>query len=136
MGYQLAVWEGVRPATDDAGIEQFNSLAHQHLVGEPTEPTPAIRGFIDALTTVWTDDPNDRRWKTSPWKDAPLIEAASGPMVFLDLALRADIIISTVIASIAQDHGLVTLDLMVGMLRPVSEEVVAAHAAMRSGSLN
>jgi hypothetical protein len=136
MGYQLVVWEGVRPADDDAGVEQFRALAEQHLLGEPTEPTPAIRAFIEALTTVWTDDPDDPRWDKSPWKYPPLLDGASGPMVFLDLRLRSEVIISTVIASIAEDHGLVTLDLMVGMLRPVSENVIAEHARRTSGSLN
>ena len=136
MGYQLAVWEGIRPADDDAGIEQFQALAGQHLVGEPSEPTPAIRSFLEALTTVWTDDLHDPRWEKSPWKHAPLINAASGPIVFLNLRFRSEVIISTVIAAIAEDHGLVTLDLMVGLLRPVSDDVIAAHAASRSGSLN
>lgn len=136
MGYQLAVWEGPRPADDDAGGEKFQAMAEQHLMDEPTEPTPAIRKFVEALTTVWTDDPDDPRFERSPWKSSSVLSSASGPMVFLNLRLRAELIVSTVIASIAEDHGLVTFDLMVGMLRPVSEEVVAEHTRSWSGALN
>ena len=127
MGYQLAVWEGPRPADDETGVQRFQAMAQQYLVGEPTEPTLAIRTFLGALTTIWTDDPQDPRWARSPWKSSSLLESASGPIVFLDLTLRAELIVSSVIASIAEDHGLVTFDLMVGMLRPVSEEVIAEH---------
>lgn len=136
MGYQLAVWEGPRPADDEAGGERFQAMAEQHLMDDPTEPTPAIRQFIEALTTIWTDDPEDPRWERSPWKSSSVLESASGPIVFLNLRLRAELIVSTVIASIAEDHGLVTFDLMVGMLRPVSEEVIAERARGWSSAVN
>lgn len=136
MGYQLAVWEGPRPADDEAGGARFQAMAAQHLVDEPTEPTPAICKFVEALTTIWTDDPQDPRSERSPWKGSPVLGDASGPIVFLNLRLRAELIVSTVIASIAEDHGLVTFDLMVGMLRPVSEDVIAEHARGWSSALN
>lgn len=136
MGYQLAVWEGPRPTDDEAGGETFQAMAREHLTDAPTEPTPAIRTFVEALTTIWTDDPEDPRFERSPWKSSSVLDSASGPIVFLNLRLRAEPIVSTVIASIAEDHGLVTFDLMVGTLRPVSEEVVAAHARGWSSALN
>lgn len=135
MGYQLAVWEGERPA-DDAGEREFRAVAQQHLVGEPAEPTPAIRKFVAALTEMWTDDSEDPRWEGSPWKWPPILEDASGPVILLDLTLSSGLVAGTIIASLAQEHGLVTFDLMAGMLRPVSEEVIADYFRGWSSSLN
>lgn len=136
MGYQLVVWEGKRPVDDVAGRREFQAVTQQYLFDEPVPPTPAIRSFVEALSGMWPDDPRDPRCETSPWKCLPALDEVSGPVLLIDLLLDTGVIASTVIASLAEEHGLVAYDLMVGMLRPVSDEVVAEHARRWASPLN
>lgn len=136
MGYQIAVWEGKRPADDTAGSHECQSMLQRHLINDPQPPTPRIRQFVEALRATWTDDPSDPHWETSPWKCVPAFSEVSGPVILLDLALEVGVIAGIVVAATAEEHGLVAFDLMVGMLRPVSEEVIAEHARRWAGPLN
>ncbi len=136
MGYQLVVWEGERPDTDADGQREFQAMTQQHLIAKPTDPTPAIRRFVEELGELWTHDPNDPEWVNSPWKCCPVLDEASGPVIFLHLTLEAGVIASMIIASVAEKHGLVAYDLMTGWLRPVSEEVIAQQAQRWTSSLN
>jgi hypothetical protein len=64
---------------------------------------------MEALTTIWTADPDDPRLRPVALEVGPRARECVGADRLLNLRLRAELIVSTVIASIAEDHGLVTL---------------------------
>jgi hypothetical protein len=53
-------------------------MMRQYFVEAGFEPTPAIRGFVEALTDRWPEDDEHVRSKDSPWKFPPLLGEASG----------------------------------------------------------
>ena len=124
MGYQLVIWEGEKPETDAAASDRCRELMDRYYVGEGFEPTPAIRQFVAALTEVWTDDPIDRAWDESPWKFPPIIDDASGPLLFLNMRFGIGEKAAFLIAEMAQERGLVTFDTYVEVMRPCPARVI------------
>jgi hypothetical protein len=84
----MAVWEGDPPESKDAAAATFEALYDQYIQREyPTEPTPKIKEFVEALLarypdldTLSDDDVDD-----SPWADSPLLGNASGPFVYFSM---------------------------------------------------
>lgn len=136
MGYQLIVWEGTRPDTDEGGRRACDEIKRQYFEGGPTEPTPTIREFVSALTEVWTDNPDDPRWESSVWALPNLIDDASGPALWVVLPMDVGPIASAVVAAMAEERGLVTFDCMVNLLRPVTEEFIAEYWRHRASAFN
>ncbi|WP_019876692.1 hypothetical protein [Sporichthya polymorpha] len=134
MAYQLYVWEGERPADDAAGGRECREMVCRHLVGDKTAPTARIRAFVDALTAQWSDDADDPASITSPWVWTPLLDDASGPMLLLTLDDDMALIGSVIIASMAEERGLVVYDPQVELLRPVSEATAAEYWKQRYGT--
>src|SRR3954467_4494560 len=84
MSVDMAVWEGDRPSDEDAG-EVFQALYERYIEREhPTEPTPRIREFAEALTATFPDldELGDEEVDDSPWADSPLLGNASGPFIY------------------------------------------------------
>jgi hypothetical protein len=116
MSYTIIVWEGARPATNEAAIDTADRLMARYIgdgaadpeqPGEP--PTPAIRAYVDALLARWPDltaDDSDE----SPWADGPLINNAAGPVFCF--ALTFDSLEDSVpfVAAEARRLGLVCFD--------------------------
>lgn len=110
----MAVWEGERPATDDDASRTFAALYDRYLQREyPTEPTPKIKEFVDALLATFPDLDalEDDRVDDSPWADSPLLANASGPLIYFgmvtnDAAERAWGVATTTAARL----GLVAFD--------------------------
>ena len=124
MGYQLVVWEGEKPETDDAAYEMCRDLMQRYFVGEGFEPTPAIREFVTALTDLWPDDPDNPAWEQGPWKFASLIDEASGPVLFLNMRFGRGERAAFRIAEMAAERGLVTFDTYVRVMRPCPKQVI------------
>lgn len=109
MSYDLAVWEGPRPADNAAALAEYERLMAQWYSGtewNPTEPTTAVTAFIDAL--------NERRpdW---PWS-GDLADSATGPMIYFTADLEAVEELWPIAAEVATPLGLVCFDPQIGEL--------------------
>ncbi len=124
MGYQLVVWEGEKPETDAAASDMCRELLDRYYVGDGFEPTPAIRKFVRALTEIWPDDPKGENWQEVPWKHSPILDDATGPLVFLNMRFGIGEEASFRIAELAEEHGLVTFDTFVEVMRPCPRELI------------
>lgn len=124
MGYQIVIWEGERPESDAAAGDMCRDLMRRYFVGEGIEPTPAIRDFVTALTDIWPDDPKGTDWDAVPWKFPPIIDDASGPVLFLNMRFGMGEQAAFVIAEMAEQRGLVTFDTYVEVMRPCPKEVI------------
>ncbi len=115
MSYDLAVWEGSRPATDEEAQRTFERLHETHLGGaSEVEPTPAIARYVHALLERWPDLDED---DDSPWSDGPLINNARGPIVYFGMVFSMADEASAFAAETAAEHGLVCFDPQLGALR-------------------
>jgi hypothetical protein len=117
--YDLAVWEGDRSSDDDGGAT-FPSLYDAYIGSDdPVPPTPAIRAYVDALLDRWyeMDDPRDVE-DTSPWTDAPLMNDASGPIIYFGIRPSMADEVSAECVRMAAERGLVCFDVQWNRLRP------------------
>jgi hypothetical protein len=81
VSYDLAVWEGQQPDSDEAAAAAFEYLCDRYLETEARpEPTQKIRRYVKILFTRWPDTSDDAG-ASSPWASAPLIDEATGPIV-------------------------------------------------------
>lgn len=123
MSFDLAVWEGPRPATDEEAAEVHERLMEQLESDESQPPTPAIASYVAALTARWPDL-DAPGGEDSPWSVGPLISDASGGVItFGCVWSRADEV-AEVASRIAAEHGLVCFD-------PQSEQLLPRLAAKR-----
>jgi hypothetical protein len=110
MSYDLAVWEGERPADDRTAGRVFEDLFDRYLdtaVGPP--PTERIAAYVAALVERWgdvTDDVED----ASPWAAGPLIGGADGPLVYFPMSWSRAGEVSAWAAALADSMGLVCFD--------------------------
>ncbi|MDQ0600118.1 hypothetical protein QF037_004463 [Streptomyces canus] len=74
MSYDLAVWEGARPADDKAAPRAFTNL-YEHYVDTDVEhpPTERIAAYVAGLLERWCDLTEDEE-DTSPWSTGPMME--------------------------------------------------------------
>lgn len=85
MSYDLAVWGGERPADDKTAGRVFDVLYDRYLDGEVVgPPSERIAGYVAALLERWCDITEDEE-ETSPWSVGPLIESASGPLMYFGM---------------------------------------------------
>ena len=85
MSVDMAVWEGERPGSDADAAGTYQALYDQYIEREyPTEPTPKIREFVEALLATFPDldTLDDDAMDDSPWADSPLLGNASGPFIY------------------------------------------------------
>jgi hypothetical protein len=75
--YDLAVWDGDRPADAAAACEEYRQLYDRYIrSGELQPPTPRIAAYVGALLDRYPDIDSDAG-EDSPWAGAPLISDAS-----------------------------------------------------------
>jgi hypothetical protein len=85
VSYDLAVWEGEPPASDEAGGLQFRSLYERYIeTDEPQPPSNRIRAYASALLDRYPDI-SDEAGPDSPWSTAPLINEAVGPIMYFPM---------------------------------------------------
>ncbi len=122
MTYDLAVWEGRRPASAAAASAEFErrmdatEVAFDQASGPPPA-SPAIRRFVEAALARFpeaTEHPGDE----CPWASAPLIEEAFGDLIYLPMTFQGADYARDVLAGIAQDLGLVCYDPQIEELLP------------------
>ncbi|MEU6673853.1 hypothetical protein [Streptomyces sp. NPDC046925] len=118
MSYDLAVWEGERPADDKTARRVFSDLYDHYLDGETEEPPSAgITAYVTALLEQWGDITEDED-ETSPWSVGPLIDAASGPLIYFGMAWDRAEEVSAYAAGLAGSMGLICFDVQQDRLRP------------------
>ncbi|WP_327359987.1 hypothetical protein [Streptomyces sp. NBC_01296] len=118
MSYDLAVWEGERPADDKTAGRVFNVLHDCYLDGEAVEPpSERIAAYVAALLDRWCDITEDEE-ETSPWSVGPLIESASGPLMYFGMGWSRAEEASGYAADLADSMGLVCFDVQENRLRP------------------
>lgn len=120
MSFDLVIWEGPRPASDEEAAAQHERLAELEEEGVQEEPTPGIRAFVDALLARWPDIHLDAG-EHSPWSDGPLIANASGGSIHLAMQWSRAEEASAFVVSTAVEHGLVCFDPQSETLRPHRE---------------
>ncbi|MEV7068497.1 hypothetical protein AB0N97_37780 [Streptomyces collinus] len=118
MSYDLAVWEGERPADDRTAGRVFNDLFDRYLeteVGDP--PTERIAAYVGALVERW-GDVTEAVEDASPWAAGPLIGGAGGPLVYFPMSWSRAEEVSVWAAALAESMGLVCFDPQQNRLRP------------------
>ncbi|MEU2455949.1 hypothetical protein ABZ605_38405 [Streptomyces sp. NPDC012765] len=113
MSYDLAVWEGDRPADDKSAGRTFRDLYERYLDDElEVAPSERITAYVDALLERWPDGE-----ETSPWSVGPLIAAASGPVIYFGMAWSRAEEASSYAAAVADSMGLICFDVQEDEIR-------------------
>lgn len=120
MSYDLAVWEGDRPADDEAGMKFYREQIVPQLQAydprNPIAPTPRIRAYVEALLERWPDITDDD--DGSPWSTSPLMCEAVGWFVYFPMVFSMADEASAFAADLARQHGLVCFDPQLQRLGP------------------
>lgn len=118
MSYGLAVWEGERPADDKTAGRMFSELYDGYIDGEMEEPpSERIAAYVATLLERWCDITEDDE-DSSPWSTGPLIDEASGPLIYFAMRWRMAEEASAYAAAVAESMGLVCFDVQQDRLRP------------------
>jgi hypothetical protein len=106
MSYDLAVWGGELPRDEEAD-EVFDELFDRYLDSEDglTEPSPRIEAYVEALAERYPDDV-----PASPWASPPVMDEASGPIVYLLMSYSRAEEVAEYAATLARELGLVCYD--------------------------
>jgi len=108
-----AVWERPRPTSEEEARTAFDDLGNRFLRSPRTPPTAKITDYVNALIAHYPELPADDEAEADevPWGSGPLIENASGPIVYVDMKLNSVVqqgwrhCVET-----ANSHGLVAFD--------------------------
>ncbi|SDP82740.1 hypothetical protein [Lentzea jiangxiensis] len=119
MSYDLAVWEGARPADDAAARTALDDLYERYVYSDVEHaPTPLIKKYVAALLDRWPDLSEDDD-DTSPWSTSPLIGEARGPLIYFPMRYSMADEASAFAAQLATSMGLVCFDPQIDSLRSV-----------------
>jgi hypothetical protein len=120
VSYDLAVWDGERPASDEAAEVVYLNFVDAYLEADepPAEPpTAAIQRYVAALLDRWPDIDGDEG-DGSPWATGPLLSEAIGPFFYFPMVWSMADEASAYAAQLAAEHGLVCFDPQSSRLRP------------------
>ncbi|HEY2671540.1 MAG TPA: hypothetical protein VGJ07_14375 [Rugosimonospora sp.] len=109
MTYDLAIWEGEQPSTDEAASATFRDLYKRHVDADANDPpTRRVERFVDALVATLpdTDDGADH---TVVWASRPL-DRPAGPLAYFSVVDDRAEAASAAVASLAWAHGLICFD--------------------------
>ncbi|WP_217127915.1 hypothetical protein [Streptomyces sp. AC558_RSS880] len=108
MSYDLAVWDGERPPDDHRAGSVYDELYARYLESDDAvvPPTPRITAYVDALLERYPDHADG----PTVWASPPVIDEASGPIVYLLMRYSTAEDVSEYAASLAREHGLVCFD--------------------------
>ncbi len=111
MSYDLAVWEGPTPRSDEQAAQVFTELSKRYSDrADPTDESPAILAYVDALLARWPDITSDHGPEHSPWSDGPLAHNATGPLLYFGMVPSRAEQACEFAAQLAQEHDLVCFD--------------------------
>ncbi|MER6445520.1 hypothetical protein [Streptomyces venezuelae] len=116
MSYDLAVWDGERPLDDHQAGSTYDELYERYLESDDVAvpPAPRIAAYVAALVERYPDDVD----RSAVWASAPVIDEASGPIVYLVMSYGKAEEVSDYAAALAREHGLVCFDPQGECLRP------------------
>ena len=118
MSYDLAIWEGDRPADNAAAGQEYRRLYDRYIGSRNLQPpAPRIAAYVRTLLDRYPED-DTPEGDDSPWAGGPLIRCASGPFLYFGMVYSQCGDASAWAAQIAQEHGLVCYDPQIGQLRP------------------
>ncbi|SHM90764.1 hypothetical protein [Actinacidiphila paucisporea] len=118
MTYDLAVWEGDKPADDKTAGRVFSDLYDRYIDSEVEEPpSERIAAYVTVLLERWCDISEDEE-DTSPWSTGPLIGEASGPLIYFPMRWSMAEEASAYAVTVAESMGLVCFDVQPDRLRP------------------
>ncbi|MFC9817300.1 hypothetical protein ACFVJM_35195 [Streptomyces virginiae] len=108
MSYDLAVWDGDRPFDNRAASSTYDELYELYLESDDVAvpPAPRIVAYVEALVVRYPDDVD----QSVVWASAPVIDEASGPIVYLLVSYGEAEEVSEYAAALAREHGLVCFD--------------------------
>ncbi|MFD7984723.1 hypothetical protein ACFV4M_15295 [Kitasatospora indigofera] len=116
MSYDLAVWDADRPPDNRQAGSIYDELYVRHLESDDVmvAPAPRIAAYVEALLERYPDD----EARNVVWASPPVIDEASGPIVYLQMSWGQAGDVSEYAASLAREHGLVCFDPQGECLRP------------------
>lgn len=106
MVYDLAFWQGQRPASDAEALDIFEPTwdeLDEH--DEELPPTPAIQALVEELEARWPGHHPD-----APWASYPLGGDASGGTLYVNLVFGRPDEDLAFMAETAQKLGIVCFD--------------------------
>ena len=114
MSYDLAVWEGPAPKSNDEAGSTLDDLYERYLESEDAAvpPNPRVQAYIASLRERYPDDTDE-----SPWATPSGMDEASGPIVYLLLSYSHADELSEYVSQLARAHGLVCFDIHDDSLR-------------------
>jgi hypothetical protein len=117
MTYDLAVWEGEQPDSDEAAAAMFRDLHKRYVDTDVSQPpTARLRHFVDVLLARWPDV-GDEAGESSPWATGPLVNEAVGPLMYFAMVYGRAREVSDYVPSLAWAHGLVCFDPQLAQVR-------------------
>jgi hypothetical protein len=107
VSYDLVVWAGEPPRDNDEAGAVFDELYERYLDSDDVvvEPSPRIEAYVEALVERYPDDVQG-----SPWASPPVVDEASGPIVYLLMSYSRAEEVSACAAALAREHGLICFD--------------------------
>ncbi|MFC8828295.1 hypothetical protein ACFT9I_23455 [Streptomyces sp. NPDC057137] len=116
MTYDLAVWHGERPLDNHRACDVYDELYERYLDSDDdvVPPAPSVVAYVEALLDRYPDDVDGR----VVWASPPVIDEASGPIVYLLMSYSKADEVSEYAATLAREHGLVCFDPQGECLRP------------------
>ncbi|HSX67605.1 hypothetical protein [Nocardioides sp.] len=130
MSYDLAVWDGPKPASNadaSAEYERRMDAMEEALDGsdEPAAPTERIKAFVEAALARFPEL-DDNSGPECPWASSPLEGEAVGDLIYLPMTFSGAEYARDVLAEIADSLGLVCFDPQIEQLLPDAQAVPAA----------
>jgi hypothetical protein len=141
VSVDLAVWDGQRPANDEEARAAFDDLCDRFLDPPRTPPSAKIAAYVRALTARYPELAigDDDEAEGVLWGSGPLIENASGPIVYIDLTLNSVFQQGwRYCVETASSHGLVAFDPQSAALAnpdPTAAPVAQAPTTRRGGAV-
>jgi hypothetical protein len=117
MSYDLAAWEGARPAADRLAERLFSQLYDQYINTDAAQPpTAKIIRYVATLTEKCPDLSIDNL-DTCPWSCSSLINNASGTILYFGMNYEMADDVATYAAETARRLSLVCYDPQTRKLR-------------------
>ncbi len=111
MSYDLAVWRGPQPASDEAAQSEYERLLEQSEDDEAAPPAAQIEAFVADLLDRSPDGPG-------PWATSSLLDDAAGDLLLVTMTTDGAATAVPLCTRTARDHGLVCFDPQVGRVLP------------------